>query len=46
VDEEATCNWKALLPFRFAVESVDSCDDALKAMVAKWLRAEPEVDVE
>jgi len=45
VDEDATCDWKALLLVRFAVESVDSSDDALVALVAKWLGAEPKVDV-
>jgi hypothetical protein len=28
------------------MESVDSTDDVLTALVAKWLGAEPEVDVE
>jgi hypothetical protein len=40
------CDWKAGPSFRFAVESVESSDDVLQAMVAKWLGAEPEVDVE
>jgi len=39
------CDWKALLLVQFAVESVDSSDDALQAMVAKCLGAAREVDV-
>jgi len=40
------CHWKALLLFRFAVESIDCSADALWVKVAKLLCAEPEVDVQ
>jgi hypothetical protein len=46
MDEEATGDWKPLLLVWFTMESVDSTDDVLLALVAKWLGAEPEVDVE
>jgi len=39
----ASCDWMMLLLVRFAVESVESSDDAQQAMVSKWLGAEPEV---
>jgi len=40
------CDWKLLLPVRFTMELVDSTDDMLSGLVAKWLGVEPEVDVE
>jgi len=40
------CDWKVLFPVWFTMQLVDYSDDALQAIVPKWLGAEPKVDVE